>query len=131
MDSEKRPSSAPLSDPYGGFTVECAHCGAILRPPSRKYCSTCAPLASVLWKQNHRKSVRGSRYWLDAFLGRYPDENAALEAYRIACRDHPFGISSHRALIETFRFDLPFRPDCFPEHGDLLWFFGSLFDTDT
>ncbi len=55
---------------------------------NRKFCPSCSPLASILWKREQRRLNRGTRYWLDHWLKVAGSEEAARAAYRAYMRQY-------------------------------------------
>jgi hypothetical protein len=57
----------------------CRHCSEPLKTGQRKYCAHCAPLASRLWKRDHRRlwKAAGDPYWLTDWKHKTPDERRA------------------------------------------------------
>ncbi|MGH8010628.1 MAG: hypothetical protein ACREQ3_26850, partial [Candidatus Binatia bacterium] len=66
----------------------CRLCRQLLPPRHRKYCESCSPRASLLWKQQERRASRGSPYWLDHWLKATGDLSTARRAYNAYMRDY-------------------------------------------
>lgn len=59
----------------------CSRCGGALPKKHRKYCISCSPLASALWKRAQRARWRGTPYALDPWLKKADGDE--IEARRL------------------------------------------------
>lgn len=57
--------------------AKCQHCGR--GPALRRYCRSCSPLASILYKREERRVAKlaAERYWLEWWVKRYGEEALA------------------------------------------------------
>jgi hypothetical protein len=58
-------------------STQCQSCGR--RPALRRYCRSCSPQASILYKREQRRAAKlaGERYWLDWWVKAYGDDALA------------------------------------------------------
>lgn len=60
----------------------CSRCGGALPKKHRKYCISCSPLASALWKRAQRVRWRGTPYALDPWLKKAGGDEAEARRLR-------------------------------------------------